>query len=260
MSTHRISALSSVACFSLRGHTALITGSTRGIGRSILKTFAAAGARVIAHGLEAAGNQPEITEVADGNFLIHGDISEIGGGTALARAALACGASHPDILVLNASVQVRAPWLEITQEDAIRQMQANFHSSLEILQTLVPGMVSGGWGRILVIGSVQQVRPHPDMAVYAASKCAQHSLVQNLARQLAPSGITINNLSPGVINTDRNTDALANPSYAETLLQKIPSRRFGLPSDCAGAALLLCSEAGSYITGQDLRIDGGLSL
>jgi NAD(P)-dependent dehydrogenase (short-subunit alcohol dehydrogenase family) len=117
-----------------------------------------------------------------------------------------------------------------------------------------------GWGRLLSIGSVQERRPHPEMLPYSSLKHAQTGLVLGLAKPLGPFGITANNLAPGVILTDRNSEALGNPDYAEQVQRAIPAKRFGQPSDCAGAALLLCSEAGAYITGQSLYVDGGLGL
>jgi NAD(P)-dependent dehydrogenase (short-subunit alcohol dehydrogenase family) len=98
------------------------------------------------------------------------------------------------------------------------------------------------------------------MLVYASLKAAQTSMVRNLARQFAPRGVTVNNLAPGVIATDRNTERLAAAAYREQVLARIPAGRIGDPDDCAGAALLLCSEAGRYITGQSLLVDGGMSL
>ena len=99
-----------------------------------------------------------------------------------------------------------------------------------------------------------------DMAVYAASKSAQENLVRNVARQVAAYGITVNNLAPGVFATDRNEEALSNPEYAKRVTDCIPARTYAEPSDAAGAALLLCSDAGRYITGANLVVDGGLRL
>ena len=128
------------------------------------------------------------------------------------------------------------------------------------MQRYAPDMKKNGFGRIITVGSVQQVRPHPDMAVYAASKCAVLSLVKNTAKQLAPFGITVNNIAPGVIATPRNADALADPDYAARVMAGIPMGRAGEASELAGAALLLASAAGSYITGVDITVDGGMSL
>lgn len=249
--------------FQLHNKTALITGSSRGIGRGILEAFVAAGARVIMHG--SAENDRVNTLLAEirtrgGQVdFISGDLSLPEGGRILAERALSL-APVVDILVLNASIQIRKPWLEITQEEASLQWQTNLLSSLELLQTLVPAMQRQQWGRIVSVGSVQERKAHPQMAIYAASKAAQTHLVLNLARQLASDGITANNLAPGVIETDRNAAILADENYAATIRAAIPSGIIGTPRDCVGAALLLCSDAGRYITGQNLFVDGGMSL
>ena len=113
---------------------------------------------------------------------------------------------------------------------------------------------------MIVVGSVQEQRPHPLMAVYAASKSAQENLVRNLARQISKEGITVNNLCPGVFATDRNREALGNPVYAEKVLAAIPMHDYARPEDAAGTAVLLASDAGRYITGTTILIDGGLRL
>ena len=241
----------------------MVTGSSCGIGRAILLAFAGAGADVIAHGVKV-GDASRSTVSEAGEFgvsahFIPGDLGAPAGGRLLAESALR-RAGKIDILVLNASLQIRKPWQEITQEEYEGQMRTNFQASLEMIQVLAPPMQERGWGRILSIGSVQEVTPHPNMVVYAASKAAQTSMMLNLARQLASDGITLNNLAPGVIRTDRNVEALADGTYAEKVRASIPAGIFGQPSDCAGAALLLCSEAGRYITGQNLFVDGGMSL
>ena len=112
-------------------------------------------------------------------------------------------------------------------------------------------------GRIITIGSVQEAKPHPDMLVYSASKAAQTNMVQSLALQLAEDGITVNNVAPGVICTDRNVEALSDPDYAKKVSDSIPAGFYGQPEDCAGMVSLLCSDAGRYITGQSIYIDGG---
>ena len=138
-------------------------------------------------------------------------------------------------------------------------MIPNCRASLQLLQRYVPAMQARGWGRILTVGSVQEVKPHPEMIAYAASKAAQRMLALALAPQLAPFGVTINNLA-GVIDTDRNAAALADPAYVQRLMGQIPAGFVGQPQDCAGLALLLCSDAGRYITGQSIYVDGGKCL
>jgi NAD(P)-dependent dehydrogenase (short-subunit alcohol dehydrogenase family) len=121
-------------------------------------------------------------------------------------------------------------------------------------------MQKNKWGRIITVGSVQQSKPHKDMLVYASTKEAQMNIVKNLAKQLAPWGITINNISPGVIYTDRNKTALDDSIYMKEVLNNIPCGYIGKPEDCVGSMLFLCSEEARYITGIDLLVDGGLHL
>lgn len=249
--------------FRLAGRRALVTGSSRGIGRSIALALAEAGADVAVHYTGEAAKAGETAAEAARHgvktVVVQAELSDAAAVERL-HAEVVARLGAPDILVLNASVQFRTPWREITAAVAQQQLAVNVVASLRLIQLCEPAMAARRWGRIVTIGSVQQRRPHPDMAVYAASKCAQLSLVETLARQLAPAGITVNNLAPGVIATDRNADALADAAYAARVREKIPARRFGEAGDCAGAALLLCSEAGSYITGQDLYVDGGMAL
>jgi NAD(P)-dependent dehydrogenase (short-subunit alcohol dehydrogenase family) len=129
------------------------------------------------------------------------------------------------------------------------------------LQAALPPMRENRFGRILTIGSVNQIAPESVLSVYAALKSAQHNLSFNLAREYAPYGITINNLSPGLIATERNKwrrEDMAAWKAIETGCS--PMQRAGAASEMAGAALLFCSEAGSYITGADLQATGGRHL
>jgi NAD(P)-dependent dehydrogenase (short-subunit alcohol dehydrogenase family) len=116
-------------------------------------------------------------------------------------------------------------------------------------------MAERGWGRVVTIGSVQQERPHPAMLVYAGTKAAQLNWALSLARQFGANGVTVNNLAPGAILTARNRDQME--VEAAALMQRIPAGRLGRPGDLVGAAMLLCSDAGSYINGANLFVDGG---
>lgn len=249
--------------FDLKGRTALVTGSSRGIGRSIALTLAKAGANVAIH---YAGNKERAVETAK-------DAEVFGVKTALIQAGLETdGAAQSifeqaisvfgqiDILVLNASVQIPKNWLEITREDFEKQVAVNYRSSFELLQRAVPGMIERKWGRVLTIGSVQEKRTNPEMLIYSSMKSAQTAMGLSLAKQLAPLGVTVNNLAPGVIGTDRYRERVTTPEFEQRVLSWIPAGFVGQAEDCAGAALLLCSEAGRYITGQNLFVDGGMSL
>jgi len=165
-----------------------------------------------------------------------------------------------DVLVLNASIQYKKGWQDITYTDCVEQLNCNFISSLMIIQAVTEHMKAQGFGRIVTVGSVQEAKPHPDMLVYSASKSAQTNMVRSLALQLAPFGITVNNVAPGVINTDRNVEALSDPEYAKKVTSLIPAGFYGEATDCAGIVSLICSDEGRYITGQSIYVDGGKSL
>lgn len=249
--------------FCLKGRRALVTGSARGIGCGIARALAEFGATVAVHGVREsealAASLAAVRAYAPQSVAVTGDLAEQGmGGRLVAAVTAAIGA--PDIVIANASVQVRKPWKEITVEEALLQMQVNFHATLQLFQAAAPAMAAQKWGRLVSVGSVQEMRPHPDMAVYAASKSALENLVRNLAKQVGADGITVNNLCPGVFATDRNAEVLANPEYAQRVMNAIPVRDFAQPEDAAGAAVLLCSDAGRYITGTTLRIDGGMGI
>jgi NAD(P)-dependent dehydrogenase (short-subunit alcohol dehydrogenase family) len=249
--------------FHLKGRRALVTGSSCGIGAAIALAFAEAGAEVVIHSHHLSDQASFIASKAASfgvrTGLVQADFSSTDGAkSAYEGAVTALGGI--DILVLNASVQTKKPWLEFTRADLDHHVAVNYRSSLELLQLATPSMTGSGWGRILTLGSVQEVKPHPEMLLYSSLKHAQAGLVSSLAKTLAPYGVTINNLAPGVIQTERNAEALADAVYAEKVRAAIPVGFFGESEDCLGAALLLCSEAGRYITGQTLFVDGGLTI
>ncbi len=247
--------------FDLTGKRALVTGSTQGIGYAIAKCLASMGADVTVNGatsLEKCEKAAEEMRQAGVKGKISVSLSDLSKPDGADK--LFADVGEVDILVLNASIQYRKKWNEITPEEMETQLQTNFKSSLRLIQLCEPHMEAQKWGRILTVGSVQQYKPHKDMAVYASSKSAQMNLVTNLAKQLAPLGITINNLSPGVIATPRNEAALADPEYSKQVYAGIPAGFAGTSEDCAAAALLLCSDESRYITGIDLVVDGGMKL
>ena len=249
--------------FRLDGRTALVTGARREIGRAIALALAGAGARLAIHhagtaeeAADAAGVVAEI-ERAGGTARAFGqDFAQDEAGHALAAAVTAW--SPVDILVLNASIELPEDYTAISREHFDRQITVNLRTVLELLQDLVPPMGARGWGRVVTIGSVQQIRPHPQMLVYAGTKAAQLNWAWNLARQFGGQGVTVNNLAPGAILTARNRAQMA--VEGEALAARIPAGRLGRPDDLAGAALLLCSDAGTYINGVNLFVDGGRSV
>lgn len=246
--------------FSLEGKRALITGSSRGIGAAVAKRLAEAGARVILHCSENTAKCEAVKAEIEKNggvvdAIVAADLKDPRSADKIADAA-----GNIDILVLNASIQYRKKWEEITLSEFYDQINCNLLSSMLLIQKFVPYMRSQKWGRVVAVGSVQEAKPHPDMLVYSASKAAQTNMVKSLALQLAADGITVNNVAPGVIYTDRNIDALSDPEYAAKVTATIPVGYYGEPDDCSGTVLLLCSDAGRYITGQSIYVDGGKSL
>lgn len=252
--------MSVLSSFRVDGRRALITGSSRGIGKAIGLALAEAGADIVVHSGHDVGEATTVVEQIERlgrrATSIQADLTN-SDCVATMREACARLGSSPDILVLNAAVQFRRPWSDITRDEIRTQIEVNFVSALCLAQAFVPGMVERCWGRVLVIGSIQEQKPHPDMAVYASTKGALDNLVRNLAKQVASAGVTVNTLSPGVIHTERNASALSDPHYRAQVLAGIPAGRLGDPSDCAAAALLLCSDAGAFITGANIPVDGG---
>ena len=241
--------------FDLHGKVALITGSTQGIGLAIAKQFHEAGAEVIIHGATSEEKCIKAMNEVGCRRYVTKNLAEPDAADFIYEKT-----GDVDILVLNASVQYRKTWIEITPEEFETQINVNLKASLAMIQKYYPYMKDQTWGRILTVGSVQQYRPHKDMAVYAASKCGLMSMVKNVAKQIAPYGVTINNLCPGAIATPRNADAVADEAYLAKVLAGIPAGRMGLSEDCAPAALFLCSDEASYVTGSEIIVDGGMYL
>jgi len=247
----------------LSGKTAVVTGSSQGIGKAIAIALAEYGANVIIHyrtkRKDAEQTVKEMNQPKGKVPIVKADFSKKDGVKNFFR-SVANVTDTVDILVINASVQVAKDWQEVTESEFDFQVNANFKSTLLLMQQFAPAMIQKGWGRILTIGSVQQVKPHPAMIVYAATKSAVFNLVKNVALQLADKGITVNNLAPGIIDTPRIQEPV--PKMEKRIAQRMttPEGGMGLPEDCAGMAVFLCSGAGRYITGQNHFVDGGMSL
>jgi len=249
--------------FSLKGKIALVTGSGQGIGRASAVLLASRGAKVIVNWKsndEKAAQTIDAIKAAGGEYLCWK--YDLGKPTVREdfEAFLKENGITVDILVLNASYQIRRAWEEITAEDFDAQMSTNFRASLMLIQACIAGMREKKWGRIVTVGSVQQSCPNSAMAVYAASKAAQRNLVMTLCGQIAGDGITINNIAPGVVETSRNCKVLSDPVYRKAIMDAIPAGIIGQSEDIAPLILLLCSEEGRYITGADIPIDGGMSI
>lgn len=247
--------------FDLTGKVALVTGSSRGIGRQAALALAEAGASVFIHYVSKEDRAKEAAAIVQEQCP-----GRLAGVVRQDLAAPDCAqklfdrTGPVDILILNASVQYRNPWNRITPEQFEEQVNCNFRASFVLVQAYAPSMLERHWGRIVTVGSVQETRPHKDMLIYAATKAAQTSMAKNLARQFAKDNVTVNNLAPGVIATDRNAEAAADTAYHNQVLAGIPSGRIALPQELKGAVRFLCSEEAAYVTGQSLFVDGGMGV
>ncbi len=241
--------------FDLKGKTALITGSTQGIGFAIAKLLANQGARVFVHGASDIEKCREASEKIKNSIPICGDLLEKDCADKLYEQT-----GDVDILVLNASIQYKRKWNEFTPEEYDIQMDCNVKSSYFLITKYSKAMKEKKWGRIVTIGSVNQYNQHPELSLYGVTKAAQFKLVQNIAPQLAPFGVTINNVAPGAIYTPRNEEALGNSDFKKKVEDSIPCGYIGETEDIAPAVLLLCSDEGRYITGAEIKVDGGMGL
>ncbi len=233
----------------------LITGSSQGIGKALAAEFVRLGYHVIVHGSRSLEKAEAVRAEIGAAKAVVADLSDIE-----QIKSLHAKTGDVDCLVLNASVQYKEKWYEIGEENFDRQMTVNVKSTLMLMQDYIPAMKEKGFGRVITVGSVNQYRVHPELPLYSATKCAVMKLVEAVAKDCAPYGVTVNNIAPGAIATPRNADVYNDEDRRRAVENAIPMGRFGTPDDCVGAVVMLCSEAGAYITGSDIVIDGGLSL
>lgn len=245
----------------MTGRVALLTGAGRGLGQAIAQAFASAGAAVAIQDIDrAVADEAAAGIMAAGGraIALTGDVSDLTYPAACVSEVVATlGGVH--VLVNNAAVQHRSPWMEEKPEDLVRVLSTNIVSPILFCQAVVPIFKSQKWGRILNIGSIQGFGGNASMLPYSLSKSAMATMTKALARDLGRDGITVNNLSPGWMNTFRNRDDFSTEQDKESKGKRLLLGRVGEPEDVAGTALLLCSAAGEYITGQNIAIDGGIT-
>jgi NAD(P)-dependent dehydrogenase (short-subunit alcohol dehydrogenase family) len=246
--------------FQLDGRCALLTGAARGIGKGIAEALAEFGCAVAIQDIDEA----EARRVADEINARGGRAAAIGGDITrvedvkemVPRAVELLGSLH--ILVNNAGLQVEKHFTEQTLDEIERQFRGNLTAILQLIQIVTPIFAQQKWGRIVNIGSIQGMRGNAYMTPYAMSKAALANLTGGLARDLGPRGITINGIAPGWFDTMRNQHSLSDETRSRAS-KNIPVGRLGNETDCSAAAVLLCSDAGEYINGEMIVVDGGLS-
>ncbi|WOQ68954.1 SDR family oxidoreductase [Microbacterium limosum] len=248
--------------FDVSDRLALVTGSSRGLGRSLALGLARAGARLIVHGRDAAaveGTRAEAERLsgraaASVTFDVT-DAAEVEAGVAdlLARVGT------PDILVNNAGVQRRAPIQDFAVSDWDDIIAANLSGVFYVSRFVAPAMIARGSGKIVNVASVQSHLARHTIAPYSASKGGVAQLTKGMAADLARHGIQVNALSPGYFATEMNRALVDDPDFTAWLTQRTPAQRWGDFAELDGALLFLSSDASSFVSGQNIFVDGGMT-
>lgn len=246
--------------FDLAGKVALVTGSSRGIGRAIAEALAGAGARVVV----SSRKEGPCAEVAAAIRAAGGEamavpcnVSDRDQLEALVAATLAAW-GRIDVLVCNAAVNpYHGPLSGITDEAYDRIMTTNVKNVLWLCNRVIPGMAERRDGAVIVVSSIAGLKGTRSLGAYALSKAADMQLVRNLALEWGHANVRVNGIAPGLVRTDFARALWEDADTLTRVLAAYPLGRIGEPADLAGAALLLASPAGSFITGQTLVVDGG---
>ena len=248
--------------FDLTGTTALVSGSSRGIGLALAKGLLQAGSRVTIHGR----NLDQVTASA------HDLAEETGGETRVStfdvtdQAAVDRGITEieqewgtPDILVNNAGIQRREPFTEFTLQDWNDLVATNLTSAFLVGQRVSRGMVERGSGKIINIGSVQSQLARPGIAPYSATKGGIVMLTKGLCADLGPKGIQANALAPGYFATELTRALVADEEFTRWVTSRTPAGRWGEVEDLVGGLVFLASPASNFVNGQVLYVDGGMT-
>ena len=247
----------------LTGKVVLVTGSSQGIGQAIAIRLAQEGADVVvnyhSHPEEAEAVKAKIESLGRRSVAVGADLSSVAGTSKLIDDGVAA-LGKIDILVNNAGVEKNASFWDVTEHDYDLVLNTNlkgpFFATLAFVKHLQGRKAPG---KIINISSVHEDLPFPHFTAYCASKGGLKMMTRNLSIELAPFGITINNIAPGAIETPINTALLHDPAKLNALLQNIPLNRLGQPGDVSSAVAFLASSDADYITGTTLVIDGGLT-
>jgi NAD(P)-dependent dehydrogenase (short-subunit alcohol dehydrogenase family) len=249
--------------FDLTGKVALITGSSRGIGRSIAETMAAQGAKVVVSSRKADACEEVAKAIrADGgeasvipcNISRKNEVEALVDGTKQKYGGL-------DILVCNAAVNPAfGPMTDITDEAFDKIMGSNVKSNVWLCNLVIPDMAKQGGGAIIIISSIGGLRASPMIGTYGISKAADFALARNYAQEWGHKNIRVNCIAPGLIKTDFARALWENEQLAKERNAKTPLRRIGEPNEIGGVAAFLASPAASYITGEVIVVDGGVTI
>ena len=231
------------------GKKVLVTGGTRGIGYQISQAFCDNGAEVHVTGTKKQGKHP-------GGAIYHAcDFTELG---ELDRFCASLGELGIQILVNNAGVNSPAPFADIASAEFLRVQHVNLYAPFRVCQAVLSGMQSARWGRIVNIASIWGIVSKEQRAPYSASKFGLDGMTVALAAEVAQQGILANCVSPGFIDTELTRKVLGEKGVSE-MVEKVPIRRLGDCQEVARLVLWLCSEENTYVTAQNIAVDGGFS-
>jgi 3-oxoacyl-[acyl-carrier protein] reductase len=243
--------------FDLTGKFALVTGASGGIGQSIAKELAKAGAKVGLSGTRVEALEAVKAEIGEGAFVLPANLASAEGAEQLIRDADAA-MGQVDILVNNAGLTRDTLAMRMKDEDWDTVLDVNLTAAFRLSRAVLRGMMRRRWGRIIGITSIVGVTGNPGQANYAASKAGMIGMSKSLAQEVASRGITVNCVAPGFIDTPM-THVLADEQKAK-LLNAIPAGRLGSPEDIAASVVYLASAEAAYMTGQTLHVNGGMAM
>lgn len=251
-----------ISAFDLSGKSALVTGSSQGIGRTLAEGLAAAGASVIVHGRDAAKAARAAEEITAATSVTATSITfDVTDPQAVDAAftELEARQGTPDILVNNAGIQRRNPIAEFTDEDWDALVATNLSSVFFLSRRVAKGMVERGSGKIIQIASVQSQLARPSIAPYSATKGAIVMFTKGLCADLATHGIQANAIAPGYFATELTQTLVADEEFSRWVRGRTPAGRWGATEDLVGALVFLASSASSFVNGQTLFVDGGMT-
>jgi glucose 1-dehydrogenase len=248
----------------LKDKVALITGASSGIGAGVAARFAAEGARVAVNYRPGSPKDREAAEAAVKSYAtkslaVEADVAKRDHVDAMIERVVS-ELGRIDICLNNAGIEIRRAFLETTDDEWNRVLGVNLYGSFVTSQVAARAMVAqGGGGRLLFMSSVHEDIPFPSYTSYCASKGAIRMMMRNMAMELAPHAITVNNIAPGAIATPINQSVLDDPIAYKNAVSEIPLGRFGKPEDVAAVAVFLASDEAAYVTGSTYYVDGGLT-